>query len=119
MPTDARFCGTECRVANAVMAVRAAWSLPVTSALLVVVRSGLDEVLLHVVDGSYIPSMTDALVALEFARDSAESGCLASEVAPLIQVGIAAMHGRLLADRSTSAGAVSLGRSLRVKARTH
>jgi hypothetical protein len=118
VPTDTRFCGTECRVANAVMAVRAAWSLPVTSALLDAVRGRLDEVLHEVVDGSYIPSMIDALVALEFAQESADSGCLASELAPLIHVGIAAMHGRLIADRP-AVDAVTLSRAGRVIPRVH
>jgi hypothetical protein len=122
MPTDARFCGTECRVANAVMAVRAAWSLPAdakgVSELLDAVLDRLDEVLHEFEDGRYLPSTIDARVALEFAWENADSGCLASELAPLIQVGIAAMHERMMGDRPAP-GSVAVGSSTRVNPRAH
>lgn len=103
VPIEPHFCGTECRVANAVMAVRAASAVPAdtegVSELLDAVLDSLDEVLREVGIGGYIPSMIDAMAALEFAREKAGSGCLASELAPLVQVGITAMHERLMADR--------------------
>ena len=103
LPTETRFCGVECRVANAVMAVRAANALPANtegvSELWDAVLDRLDEVLREVRDGRYVPSMIDAMAALEFAREKAGSGCMASELPALIQVGIAAMHGRVIADR--------------------
>ena len=122
LPTDTRLCGTGCRVANAVMAVRAACSLPAESegvpALLDAVRDRLDEVLHEVVNGRYVPSMIDAMAALEFARERAGSECLASELAPLMQVGIAAMNERLKADR-LAPGSVTLSRAARVNLRVH
>ena len=122
MPPDVRSCGFECRVANAVMAVRAASALPAelegVSALLDAVRDRLDEVLHEVVNGRYVPSMIDAIAALELAREKAVSGCLASELAPLIQVGIAAMHERQIADRP-ALGSVSIGRASRFNPRAH
>lgn len=123
MSTDARSCGTECRVANAVMAVRAANALPAdtegVSELLDAVLDRLDEVLHEVGDGRYVPSMIDGQVALEFARESAGSGgCLASELAPLIQVGIAAMHERMMGDRP-AIGSVTPSRAPHVNPRVH
>ena len=105
-PNDTRFCGTECRVANAIMAVRASNALPAdtegVSELLDAVLDQLDEVLREVRDGRYVPSMIDAMAALEFAREKARSGCLARPLAALIQVGIAAMHERMMGDRHVS-----------------
>lgn len=89
LPTETRFCGVECRVANAVMAVRAANALPANtegvSELWDAVLDRLDEVLREVRDGRYVPSMIDAMAALEFAREKAGSGCMASELPALIQ----------------------------------
>jgi hypothetical protein len=62
--------------------------------------------------------MIDAMAALEFAREKADSGCLASELAPLIQVGIAAMHERVIADRPAM-GSVTPSRASRVNPRGH
>ena len=122
MPPDIRSCGFECRVANAVMAVRAANALPAdtegVSELWDAVLDRLDDVLREVRDGRYVPSMIDAMAALEFAREKAGSGCLASELAPLIQVGIAAMHERVIADRPAM-GSVTPSRASRVNPRVH
>lgn len=69
-------------------------------------------------DGRYVPSMIDAMAALEFAREKAGSGCLASELAPLIQVGIASMHERVMADRP-DIGSPTPSRASRVNPRVH
>jgi hypothetical protein len=107
---------------NAVMAVRAANALPAdtegVSELLDAVLDRLDEVLREVRDGIYEPSMIDAMAALELARENADSGCLASKLAPLIQVGIAAMHERVMADRPAM-GSVTPNRASRVNPRVH
>jgi hypothetical protein len=122
MPAVVRSCGLECRVANAAMTVRAANALPAdtegVSELLDAVPDRLDEVLHEVGDGRYVPSMIDARVALKFARERAGSGCLASELAPLLQVGIAAMHERVIADRPAM-GSVTSSRASRVNPRVH
>jgi hypothetical protein len=122
VPVETHFCGTECRVANAVMAVRAASAVPAdtegVSELLDAVLDSLDEVLREVGIGSYIPSMIDAMAALEFAREKASSGCLASELAPLIQVGITLMVERLKGDGRVS-GSVAGGWSTRINPRAH
>jgi hypothetical protein len=122
VPTETRSCGVECRVANAVMAVRAANALPAdtegVSELWDAVLDRLNEVLREVRDGRYVPSMIDAMAALEFAREKAGSGCLASELAPLIQVGIAAMHERMSGDRPAP-GSVAVRWSTRVNPRAN
>ena len=122
MPPDVKCCGVECRVANAVMAVRAANALPAdtegVSELLDAVLDRLHEVLHEVQDGKYVPSMIDARVALEFARESADAGCLASELAPLILVGIAEIRERMTGERPAS-GSVEVGWSTRVNPRAH
>jgi hypothetical protein len=122
MPADVKCCGVECRVANAVMAVRAANALPAdtegVSELLDAVLDRLDEVLHEVQDGKYMPSMIDARVALEFARESADAGCLAGELGPLVQVGITEIRERMKCDRPAS-GSVELGRSTSVDPRAH
>ena len=123
MPPDTRSCGTECRVANAVMAVRAANALPAdtegVSELLDAVLDRLDEVLHEVGDGKYLPSIIDARVALEFAREKAVTGCLASELAPLIQFGVAAMHERMTGDRPRAPGPFAVWWSPGGNPRTH
>lgn len=122
VPTVTRFCGIECRVANAVMAVRAANALSADteglSELLDAVLDRLDDVLREVREGRYVPSMIDAMAALEFAREKASSGRLPSELAPLIQVGITSMHERLMGDGRVS-GSVAVGWSRRVNPRAH
>ena len=104
------------------MAVRAANALPANtegvSELWDAVLDRLDEVLREVRDGRYVPSMIDAMAALEFAREKAGSGCMASELPALIQVGIAAMHERLKADRLAPAS-VTLSRAARVNLRVY
>jgi hypothetical protein len=123
MQLEMKSCRVECRVANAVMAVRAANALPAdtegVSELLDSVQDWLDEVLHEVRVGRYVPSTIDAMAALEFAREKAVSGCLASELAPLIQVGIAAMHESMMGDRPVL-GSVAVGWSTRrVSPRAH
>lgn len=92
MPIDEMYCGVECRVANSVMAVRAAHAVPSdgdgVSELLVAVRTGLDKVLREVADGTYRPSKLDASAALQFAREGAAFGYHACEIAPLIRIGL-------------------------------
>jgi hypothetical protein len=109
-------------VANAVVAVRAANALPadteVVPEVLDAVLDRLDEVLHEVGDGKYLPSMIDARVALEVARERADSGCLASDLAPLIQVGITELHERMSGDRPAP-GSIAVGWSTRVNPRAN
>lgn len=122
MPPEMKSREVECRVADAIMAVRAANALPAdtegVSELLDAVLDRLEEVLHEVGDGRYLPSMMDARVALEFALERAACGCLASELAPLIQVGTAAMHERMVEDRP-AVDAITLDRASHTNPRAH